>query len=187
MTIWFYPRDGFTESKIVVSWRKITYSCYSSSACLFRELSRGLMVSVSFRRLWPLRCQLQWLIGGSEMWVRLSYITCNSCIVSPLFLERNICSNELYCCSDSSMFRSFSLQITVAVTVLIVKLFVITVAVTVLLGNWRSFLFINFICVPVLEKNAIFFFFFNLLECLPCGWMTGDLFTWIHRLVTGSP
>ena len=65
------------------------------------------MVSVSFRRLWPLRCQLQWLIGGSEMWVRLSYITCNSCIVSPLFLERNICSNELYCCSDSSMFRSF--------------------------------------------------------------------------------
>jgi hypothetical protein len=184
LTIWFYPRDGFTELKIVVSWRKVTYSCYSSSACLFREFSRGLMVSVSFRRLWPLRCQLQWLIGGSEMWVRLSYITCNSCIVSPLFLERNSCSNELYCCSDSSMFRSFFKYC--CSDSIIVKLICLTVAVTVLFGNWRIVLIHQFCWYSVLRKKLLFFFL-NLLECLPCGWMTGDLFTWIHRLVTGSP
>ena len=157
MTIWVYPRDGFTESKIVVSWRKVTYSCYSSSACLFREFSRGLMVSVSFRRLWPLRCQLQWLIGGSEMWVRLSYITCNSCIVSRLFLKRNIAQTNYtvavtvrcfgafvaeYCCSDS----------------LIVKLFILCDCCSDSFGeNWQILIYQFYLYSSFGEKKLFFF------------------------------
>ena len=80
------------------------------------------MFSLSFRRLWPLRYQLQWLSGGSETWVRFDYISCNSLIVHVLFLERNLLKriillqwqfdvSELfvteYCCSDSVIVKLF--------------------------------------------------------------------------------
>ncbi len=80
-------------------------------------------VSLSFWRLWPLQMQLQWLIGVTLAVVRLSYIICNFFDSFTFYFWKEICSNKLYCCSDSSMFRSFLLQITVAVTVLVVKLF----------------------------------------------------------------
>ena len=82
------------------------------------------MFSLSFRRLWPLRYQLQWLSGGSETWVRFDYIRCNSLIVHVLFLERNLLKriillqwqfdvSELfvadYCCSDSFNCETFYL------------------------------------------------------------------------------
>ena len=87
------------------------HSCYPSSMCLFRELSRGFVFSLSFRRLWPLRYQLQWLMGVTGIRVRLCYITCNSFIKCFTFFWYEIGSNELYCCNDSSMFRSFRCRV----------------------------------------------------------------------------
>ncbi len=148
-----------------------------------RVVSRGC-VSLSFWRLWPLQIQLQWLTGVTLTNVRLNYITCNSLIVSPLFLERNLLRRIILLQWKFDVSETF-FQSTVAVTVYLWNYFVVTVAVTVLLENW-GILFINFCFIPFWEKKNLYFCF-NLLECLPCGWMTDDLFTWIHRLVTGSP
>lgn len=73
-----------------------------------------------------------------------------------------------YCCSDS----------------VIVKLFCCNCCSDSFVGKLTNF---NSSILLVFRYEEKITFFFNLLECLPCGWMTGDLFTWIHRLVTGSP
>jgi len=52
-----------------------------------------------------------------------------------------------YCCSDS----------------VIVKLICLTVAVTVLFGNWRIFWFINFVGIPFWGKKFLFFQFIGML------------------------
>ena len=131
-----------------------------------RVLSRG-GVCLSFWRLWPLQIQLQWLTGVTLTNVRLNYITCNFfflTVVSPLFLERNLLK------------RIILLQWQFDVS----ELFVADSCCSdSFVGKLRNFIH-QFSFIPFWEKN------FNLLECLPC-WMTGDLFTWIHRLVTGSP
>ena len=115
--------------------------------------------------------------------MRLSYIVCNSCIVSLAFLNE-VCSNELYCCNDSSMFRSVVAGYCCSDSV-IVKLFCCDCCSDSFVGKLTNFNSSILLVFRFEEKKLLFFF--NLLECLPCGWMTGDLFTWIHRLVTGSP
>ena len=50
-------------------------------------------------------------MGVTGMGVRLCYITCNSFINCFTFFWNEVGSNELYCCSDSSMFRSFRCRV----------------------------------------------------------------------------
>ncbi len=149
--------------------KKITHSCYSSSMCLFRDLSRGLCFSLSFRRLWPLGYQLQWLSGGSETWVRFDYINCNSfdsCFT--FYFWKEICSNELYCCSDSSMFRSFSVEEHCCSDSVIVKRFCHNCCSDSFVGKLRNFYSSILFVFRVEEKNYFFSIYWNAYPVV--GW-----------------
>jgi hypothetical protein len=50
-------------------------------------------------------------MGVTGVRVRLCYITCNFFIKCFTFFWYEIGSNELYCCNDSSMFRSFRCRV----------------------------------------------------------------------------
>ena len=123
MTIWSYPRDGFTELKIVVSWRKLRTRVIPRVCVFLGNFLEVFGVSLSFRRLWPLRYQLQWLMGVTGIRMRLCYIICNSFIKCftlfwyETFAQTNYtvavtvrCFGAFvteYCCSDSVIVKLF--------------------------------------------------------------------------------